>query len=54
MKDKHTKSICTLDVEYIKETLRLLHAAVNRKQGHSTNTYKMFKNAIKYLTEKSK
>ncbi len=50
---KHTKTLCDLDVRYIKETLHLLHAAVNRKEGHSTNTYPRFKRSIKLLTEGS-
>lgn len=48
MKDKEIK-LDELDVMYIKETLRLLHAAVNRKQGHGTNTYRRFKRSIKLL-----
>lgn len=40
-----------LDKVYIEETLLLLHAAVNRKEGHSTNLYNRFKKSLKILDE---
>jgi len=47
----HNKyTLDSLDKVYIKETLLLLHAATNRKEGHSTNTYKRFKKSINILT----
>jgi len=52
MEDKFTQ-LHELDAIYVAETLRLLHAAVNRKEGHSTNTYRRFKRSLKLIKKDS-
>lgn len=44
---ENTYNMEGLDKAYIEETLLLLHAAINRKEGHNTNLYNRFKSHSK-------
>jgi len=51
MDEQYNNTICILDKEYIKETLLLLHATINRGDEHSNSTLKRFQNSIKILDD---